>query len=197
MLLTTSARLEDVFRGNDRLHVERTLGDGHGIEDRALFATVRIFDQDLQHEAVDLRFGQRIGAFLFERILRRQHEERIGQTMALVAERDLALLHRFEQGALHLGGRAVDFVREHEVRENGAVLGAEGAVARVVDHRADDVGGQHVRRELEAAEAQTYGAGERLERKRLGETGHAFEKDVAVADQARRSDDRPGAAARR
>ena len=45
-------------------------------EDVALLALARIVDADVQQEAVELRFGQRIGAGLLERILRRQHEER-------------------------------------------------------------------------------------------------------------------------
>ena len=37
---------------------------------------VRIVDVDLHQEAVELRFGQRIGAFLLDRVLRREHMER-------------------------------------------------------------------------------------------------------------------------
>ena len=76
----------------------------------------------LQHEAIELRFGQLIGAFLFERILRGEHEERIGEGIGCFADRDLPLLHRFEQRALHLGGRAVDFVGENQVGEERAEL---------------------------------------------------------------------------
>ena len=38
--------------------------------------------EDLEHEAVLLRFGQRIGAFLLDRVLRGQHEERIARACA-------------------------------------------------------------------------------------------------------------------
>ena len=89
---------------------------------------------------------------------------------------------------MHLGGRAIDFVREDQVRKNRTVLRAERAVARVVDHGADDVRGQHVGSKLQALKIQTDRGGERLERERFREAGHAFEKDVAVADQA---DDEP------
>ena len=180
-----AARGDDVFGGDDRLHVPARLGDGHGVQNRALFGAVRIADDHLQHEAIDLRLGQRISAFLLERVLRRENEERIGQPISLVAERDLAFLHRFEQRALHFGGRAIDFVREDEVREDRAVLRAERAVARVVDHGADDVRREHVGRELQALEIQADRGGERLERERLREAGHAFEQDVAVADAGR------------
>jgi hypothetical protein len=47
---------------------------------------------------------------LFDGILGRHYEERFGQQVSLAADRDLTLLHRFEQSALHLRRSAVDFV---------------------------------------------------------------------------------------
>ncbi len=82
----------------------------------------RIIEQQLEQEPIELRFGQRIRAFLLDRILGGHHEERRGQRMRAAADGDLALLHRFEQRALHFRGRAVDLVREHEVREDGAAM---------------------------------------------------------------------------
>ena len=38
----------------------------------------RVVDVDLQQEPVELRFRQRIGAFLLDRVLRRQDVERLG-----------------------------------------------------------------------------------------------------------------------
>ena len=43
---------------------------------RCSSAARRIVDDDVEHEPVELRFGQRIRAFLLDRVLRRQHEER-------------------------------------------------------------------------------------------------------------------------
>ena len=45
-------------------------------QDAALGRAVGIADVDLQQEAVELRLGQRIGALLLERVLRRQNVER-------------------------------------------------------------------------------------------------------------------------
>ena len=47
--------------------------------DLELLLEARVLDEDLEHEAVQLGFGQRIGAFLLDRVLRGQHEERVGQ----------------------------------------------------------------------------------------------------------------------
>ena len=74
----------------------------HQIEDLALLGFLRITDIQLQHEAIELRFGQLIGAFLFERVLRGQNEERIGERIGLLADRDLPFLHRFEQARFAL-----------------------------------------------------------------------------------------------
>ena len=53
--------------------------------DDALFLLARrIADGELHHEPVELRFGQRIRALLLDRVLRREHEERLGQAGASV-----------------------------------------------------------------------------------------------------------------
>ena len=65
-----------------------------------LLGEVRILHEHLEHEAVLLGLGQRIGAFLLDRVLRGQHEERIGQRVPHPADRDLPLLHRFQQAPL-------------------------------------------------------------------------------------------------
>ena len=52
-----------------------------------LLVETRIADEHLEHEAVLLGLGQRIGAFLLDRVLRGQDEERIGQLVAHAARR--------------------------------------------------------------------------------------------------------------
>ena len=49
---------------------------------------------------------------------------------------------------------------------------------------ADEIGGQEVGRELDAVEASADGRGERADRQRLGEAGHALEQHVAVGEEA-------------
>ena len=113
---------------------------GHAVHDLPLLGAGRVADLDHEHEAVDLRLGQRVGALLLDRVLRRHDDERLGQRIGRVADGDLPLLHRLEQRALHLGGRAVDLVGEHEVREDRAELRGELALLLVVDDGADEVG---------------------------------------------------------
>ena len=110
-------------------------------------------DQDLHQEAIELGFGQRVGAFHFDGVLGGHDEERRFEFVGGGAAGDGALLHGFEQRGLRFGRGAVDFVGEDEVGEDGAGLEAEHFVASVVgfhDHAADDVGGHEVGSELDA-----------------------------------------------
>ncbi len=95
----------------------------------------------------------------------------------------LALLHRLEEGGLHLGGGAVDLVGEDDVGEDRALAGVELAVLGVVDLRAGDVGGQEVGRELDAHEAGADAVGQGVHGERLGQAGDALDEDVAVAEK--------------
>ena len=159
-------------------------GERHAIQNFPLLRLVRIIEQHLEHEAVHLRFGQRIGAFLVNRIFRGEHEERRWQLHRFAAERDLPFLHGFEQRALDFGRRAVDFVGENEVGENRPARGVVFAILRIVNQRADDVRRQQIGRELDAMKLRLHRRRERADGKRLGESGHAFEQDVAVGEQA-------------
>ena len=152
-------------------------------QDLELLVARRIGDADLEQEAIELRFGQREGAFVLDRVLRRQHQERLVEAVRLVADGDRALLHRLEQRALHLGGGAVDLVGEDDVGEDRALVDGELQRPRVVDQRADQVGGQQVGRELEALERQMAGLGQRLDDQRLGQAGQALEQHVAAGEQ--------------
>ena len=105
---------------------ERTL-DTFGLCDRGrqpddveLLLLVGVVDQDVEHEPVELRLGQRVGPFLLDRVLRGQDEERVGQPVPLAADGDLPLLHGLEQGRLGLGRGPVDLVGQDDVGEDRA-----------------------------------------------------------------------------
>ena len=125
----------------------------------------------LQHEAIDLRLGERVRPFLLDRILRREHEERLLEHVRRAPDRDLLLLHCLEERGLHLRRRAIDLVGENDVREDRPLLRAELAGLLIEDLRAEHVGGEQIRGELDALEARVDRFGERLHRERLREPG--------------------------
>ena len=139
----------------------------------------------LEHEAVELRLGQLVGALLLERVHRGEHEERVRQFVGLVAEGDLALLHGLEQGALHFGRGAVDFVGQNEIGKNRPQLGRKFAVPRIVDQRADQVGREKVGGELQTGETGVQARSEGAHGQRLGQSGYTLEEDVTIGQESR------------
>ena len=103
--------------------------------------------------------------------------------MARVAEGDLALLHRLEEGRLDLGGSAVDLVGQEQVREDRALARRELPGLLLVDHRADEVGGQQVGSELDARELEVQDLAQGLDREGLGQAGQALDQEVAPAQE--------------
>ena len=147
----------------------------------------RVLDDDVEHEAVELRFGQRIRALELDRVLRGEHEERLGQVVGAPLNRDAVLLHRLEQRRLRLGRRAVDFVGQHDVREDRPRrehhLAPAGRRVLVDDVGAGDVRRHQVRRELDAVELQVQHLRQRRDEQRLRQAGHADDQAVAADEQ--------------
>ncbi len=157
-------------------------------QDVVLFLLGGIVDADVQQEAVQLGFRQRVGAGLLQRVLRGQHEERRGQCVGGAGVADGAFLHGFQQRGLGLGRRAVELVGQQQVGEDRARLEAEmavpGAVVLLEQLGAQDVAGHQVRRELHATELQVQGLPQRAHQQRLAQTGHALQQAVAARQQA-------------
>jgi len=89
-----------------------------------------------------------------------------------------------EQRALHLGGSAVYLIGQHEIGKHGAFLHLEVLVFLRVDHGAHHIGGKQVGGELYAAVLGIDKLGQGLDGQGLGQSGHAFQKDVPVAEQS-------------
>ena len=130
---------------------------------------------DHHAEAVELRFRQREHAFLFDRILSGKNPEWIFQLIRRFTDRDLPFLHGFEQGALRLLRSAVDFVRENQIRENRSLFCSEFSGLAVEYLRSENVGGKHVRRELNALELRVDGVRDGRHQQRFRQSRHAFQ----------------------
>ena len=86
-----------IFAPSSTGWISDLVAGGRAIEDHLQLLPAGILHDELEEEAVELRFGKRIGSFLLERVLRRHHEERLFELADLPAGRHLLFLHRFEQ----------------------------------------------------------------------------------------------------
>ena len=102
-----------------------TRGARRAPDDLQFLVPVRVVDPDVEHEAVELRLGQRVGALLLDGILGGEHEEGRGQVVGLAADGHLPLLHGLQQRGLGLGRRAVDLVGQDDVGEHRPLHEAE------------------------------------------------------------------------
>ena len=138
----------------------------------------------MHEEPVALRLRQRVDALGLERVLRGEDEERPREGARLAGDRHVPFAHRLEQRRLDLRGRAVDLVREHDVREQRAPLDREVLARRPPGAGPDEVGGHQVRRELQPGEVAAHGLRHRRHGQRLGQAGKALDQAVAVGEQA-------------
>ena len=151
-------------------------------DDVVLLARGGVAEADPQQEPVELRLGQRVGAFVLDRVGGREHVERLGQREGLALDGDLPLLHRLEQRGLGLGRRAVDLVGEQQAGEQRAAAELELRGALVVEERPGEVGGQQVGGELGAGEVEPQGLGERARGQGLAEPGVVLEQHVSLGE---------------
>ena len=149
----------------------------------ALGRAIGIGDIDLHQKAIELGLGQGIGAFLLQRILRREHMEGAGQIMPFTGDGDVIFLHRLKQRGLGSRTGPVDFVGHEQLRENGSPHKAEAPASAgsfFKDFGAKNIGGHQVRRELDTPRIQAEHNAERFDKFRFGETWHTDKQAMAA-----------------
>ncbi len=177
---------------HELLRAEYRRDRGHRVvggrsDDSLLLVRARVAEAQLEHEAVELCFGERVRALLLDGVLRGEHEEWLRESVRLACRRHRVLLHGLQEGGLRLGRRAVDLVGEHRVGEDGTLHVAEGPApgGLVLFHQlgARDVARHQVGRELDACEREIERLGHRSDQQRLGEPRYADEQRVSPAQQ--------------
>ena len=73
---TTAWQPLDLLAGRDDRDRAGSTSPVVSREDAPLFLGARVLDHHVEHEAIELGLGQRIGAFLLDRVLRREDEQR-------------------------------------------------------------------------------------------------------------------------
>ncbi len=153
------------------------------VEDDDLLDGLRIAEADAQHEAVELGLRQGERALVFDRVLGRDDQERVGHRVGDPVDRRLTLLHALEQARLGLRRRAVDLVGEDDLAHDRARAELEFLGLLVVDRQAGDIGWQQVRRELDAPEGAAQAASDGLGEDRLAGARDILDQEVATAQQ--------------
>ena len=143
-----------------------------------LLRRLRVTQVNAQQEAIELRLGQRERAFILDRVLRRQHDERRRERPRHTLYGDLVFFHRLEQRRLSLGRRAVDLVGEHHVGHDRPSAELELARPLIVDRDTGHVRRQQIGRELDALERAARGARQTLGEHRFAHAGHVFDQQV-------------------
>jgi len=156
-------------------------GDEHHL---AFIIGGRIRDIHLQHETVELRFGQRIGAFLLERVLRGHDVKRARQVVGNAANGHLVFLHCLQQRGLRAWAGAVDFIGHEELAEHGAFNKFETTVMSLAaeDFRAENISGHEVGRTLHALVIEAHHGAKRINEFGLAKTRQTHEQEVTARE---------------
>ena len=191
----------DLHLLDGRLHLEQAGRVGHrvehhllalpgdpGAEDVVLLLLGGVPEADAQQEPVELGLGERVGAFVLDRVGGGQHVERGRQLEGAALDGDLPFLHGLEQRGLRLRWRAVDLVGEQEAGEQRALPELEVPDALVVDERAGEVGRQQVGGELGARELDPQCLREGACGQGLAEPREVLQQHVATAEDARQDE---------
>jgi hypothetical protein len=153
------------------------------LDDVQLVLLARVAERRPHEEAVELRLRQRERAFVLDRVVGRDQQERIVERPRLPVHGDLLLGHRFEERRLGLRSGAVDLVHEDDIREDRTGAELEALLALVVDGGADHVGGQQIGGALDAREGPVDRARERPRQRGLPHAGVVLDEHVAVGGQ--------------
>jgi hypothetical protein len=152
-------------------------------QDVDLLVPVRVVDDQLEEEPVELGLGEGVRALGLDRVLGGENEEGRLQRIAGPVDRHLPLLHALEQGRLRLRRRPVDLVGQEHVRERRAPLEVELPGGEVEHAGADHVRRHEVRRELDplvgAADQPRQDAGHQ----RLRGARDALQQDVTSREE--------------
>ena len=151
-------------------------------EDAELVVEARVTESGAQEEPVELSLGKRERAFVLDRVLGREEQERKRKLARDPVDGHLTLGHRLEERRLGLRRRPVDLVHEHDVGEDRA--GPKLEVPRpLVEYREPgDVRGLEIGGALDALRDRILdAAGDRPGEHGLRSSRNVLEEDVALA----------------
>ncbi len=142
-----------------------------------------IIHQQLEHKAVNLCLRQRICAFLFNRILSRDHQKRSLQQMGFSVDADLLFLHHFQQGRLSLWGRTIDFVGQQQVCKHRPRIERKRLLLHVVNAVSGEIRRHQVGRKLDSAKLAGHRSGQHIDKQRFAKPRRPFNEHASFRKQ--------------
>jgi hypothetical protein len=167
----------------ERFELRRIAFGVVALEDSALVGGAGVVNANLDEEAVELGFRERVSAFELEGILCGEDGEEVVEGVGDAVDGDLAFFHAFEERGLGARGHAIDFVGEEELGEDGAAMEGELTGLEREDAGAENVGGHHIGRALDAAEVEGEKTGQGFDGHGLGHAGNTFDEGVTAAKE--------------
>ena len=172
--------VQQLCRGDNRFSLFRNSCPGQQCQ---FLFLIRIAQRKAQQKAIQLSLGKRKRPLHLHRILRSNDEERRLQRIGHAVCGHLAFLHALQQGRLGAWRSTVDLIRQKDLGEHCTFPKHEFAGFRVGDADTYQVGGQQIRRELDAVKAgiqsvcQTPGKGS------LSCAGNVIQQHMTAAQQ--------------
>ena len=171
-----------------RLTIEQGLNGSRafrsGLSDHFGFVIFRkVFNHDIEHETIQLGFGQRICSFHLDGILCGKNKEGFVQRIASSGSCDLVFLHGLEQGGLGFGRRSIDFIGQQDICKNRSGNEPHGSSTIFVFlqyFRARDVGGHEVGSKLDAIETEVEQLSDGFHQQCFGKTWRSRQQAVAA-----------------
>ena len=149
----------------------------------AFLAVAWVIDDQFEVKAIQLRLRQRVCPLLLDGVLSGDHHKFIAQRIRLPVDGHQPLIHRLQKRGLRFRGRAVDLVRQQDLRKNRPRCEDKGIRLKIKEVCPQNIARHHIRRKLNAPKLQVETRSKRLNQKRLAGAGSALQKDVAAAQE--------------
>ena len=157
--------------------------DACRLHDLELLSAVGDGQHDLEQEPVELGLGEGIGAFVLDRVLGGGDEERPRQRARTPSTETWPSSIASSSADCVLGGVRLISSASSRLVKTGPSRNDELAAAAVDHHRAGDVAGHQVRRELHPTGLHRQGGRQAAHEQRLGDARHALHEHMAAAQE--------------
>ena len=124
---------------------------------------------------------------VLDRVLGRDHHERLREPVSLVLDGDSAVRHGFKKSALSLGSRPIDLISQYDICEERTLPELEQVLHLVENRNTCQVGREKIAGELDSVKCAIEGTGQRVSQDRLPDTRHILDEKMAFGEKSDQS----------